>query len=46
MSNRFYEVGWDMEHLLNVNSEILSILVVILLQVWLFLACPPPMVLI
>jgi hypothetical protein len=36
MSNRFYEVGWDMEHLLNVNSEILNILVVALLQ------GPPP----
>jgi hypothetical protein len=32
MSNRFYEVGWDVEHLLNVNSEILSVLVVALLQ--------------
>jgi hypothetical protein len=32
MSNRFYEIGWDVEHLLNVNSEILSVLVVALLQ--------------
>jgi hypothetical protein len=32
MSNRFYEVGWDVEHLLNVISEILSVLVVVLLQ--------------
>jgi hypothetical protein len=32
MSNRFYEVGWDMEHLLNVISEILSALVVVLLH--------------
>jgi hypothetical protein len=32
MSNRFYEVAWDVEHLLNVNSEILSVLVVALLQ--------------
>jgi hypothetical protein len=31
MSNRFYEVGCDMEHLLNVNSRILSVLVVVLL---------------
>jgi hypothetical protein len=44
MSNRFYEVGWDMEHLWNVNSGILSILVVVLLKVWLSLhlhALPP-----
>jgi hypothetical protein len=40
MSNRLYEVGWDMEHLLNVNSGILSVLVVVLLQVWLSLVCP------
>jgi hypothetical protein len=32
MSNRFYEVGWDMEHLLNVISEILSAIVVVLLH--------------
>jgi hypothetical protein len=32
MSNRFYEVGWDVEHLLNVVSEILDALVVILLH--------------
>jgi len=32
MSNRFYEVGWDVEHLLNVFSEILGALVVILLH--------------
>jgi hypothetical protein len=31
MSNRFYEVGCDVEHLLNVNSGILSVLVVVLL---------------
>jgi hypothetical protein len=30
MSNRFYEVGWDVEHLLKVVSEILSVLVVAL----------------
>jgi hypothetical protein len=30
MSNRFYEVGWDVEHLSNVISEILSVLVVVL----------------
>jgi hypothetical protein len=32
MSNRFYEVGWNVEYLLNVNYEILSVLVVALLQ--------------
>jgi len=32
MSNRFYEVGWDVEHLLKVFSEILGALVVILLH--------------
>jgi hypothetical protein len=32
MSIRFYEVGWDVEHLLNVISEILGALVVILLH--------------
>jgi hypothetical protein len=32
MSNMFYEVGWDVEHLLNVISEILGALVVALLQ--------------
>jgi hypothetical protein len=32
MSNRFYEVGWDVEHLLNVISKILSALVVVLLH--------------
>jgi hypothetical protein len=32
MSNRLYEVGWDVEHLLNVISEILGALVVILLH--------------
>jgi hypothetical protein len=32
MSNRFYEVGWDVEHLLNVISEILGALVVVLLH--------------
>jgi hypothetical protein len=32
MSIRFYEVGWDMEHLLNVISEILGALVVVLLH--------------
>jgi hypothetical protein len=32
MSNRFYEVAWDVEHLLNVVSEILGALVVILLH--------------
>jgi hypothetical protein len=32
MSNRFYKVGWDMEHLLNVVSEILDALVVVLLH--------------
>jgi hypothetical protein len=32
MSNRFYEVGWDVEHLLNVISEILDALEVILLH--------------
>jgi hypothetical protein len=32
MSNRFYEVGWDVEHLLNAIFEILSALVVILLH--------------
>jgi hypothetical protein len=32
MSNRFYEVGWDVEHLLNVVSEILGALVVVLLH--------------
>jgi hypothetical protein len=32
MSNRFYEVGWDMEHMLNVISKILGALVVALLQ--------------
>jgi hypothetical protein len=31
ISNRFYEVGWDVEHLLNVVSEILGALVVVLL---------------
>jgi hypothetical protein len=30
MSNRFYEVGWDVEHLLKVNSEILSVPIVAL----------------
>jgi hypothetical protein len=32
MSNRFYEVGWDVEHLLKVVSEILGALVVVLLH--------------
>jgi hypothetical protein len=32
MSNRFYEVGWDVEHLLNVVSEIFGALVVVLLH--------------
>jgi hypothetical protein len=32
MSNRFYEVGWVVEHLLNVIFEILGALVVALLQ--------------
>jgi hypothetical protein len=32
MSNRFYEVGWDVEHLLNVISEIFGAFVVILLH--------------
>jgi hypothetical protein len=32
MSNRFYEVGWDVEHLLIVISEILDALVVVLLH--------------
>jgi hypothetical protein len=32
MSNRFYKVGWDVEHLLNVISKILGALVVILLH--------------
>jgi hypothetical protein len=32
MSIRFYEVGWDVEHLLKVISEILGALVVILLH--------------
>jgi hypothetical protein len=32
MPNRIYEVGWDVEHLLNVVSEILGALVVILLH--------------
>jgi hypothetical protein len=32
MSNRFYKVGWDVEHLLNVFSETLGALVVILLH--------------
>jgi hypothetical protein len=32
MSNRFYEIGWDMEHLLNVISEIIDALVVVLLH--------------
>jgi hypothetical protein len=32
MSNRFYEVGWDVEHLLIVISEILGALVVVLLH--------------
>jgi hypothetical protein len=32
MSNRFYEVGWDVEHLLNVVSEILGALVAVLLH--------------
>jgi transcriptional regulator of heat shock response len=32
MSNRSYEVGWDVEHLLNVISEILGALVVVLLH--------------
>jgi hypothetical protein len=32
MSNRFYEVGWDVEHLLNVISKILGALVIALLQ--------------
>jgi hypothetical protein len=29
MSNRFYEVGWDVEHLLKVVSKILGALVVV-----------------
>jgi hypothetical protein len=32
MSNRFYEVGWDVEHLLNVISKILCAHVIALLQ--------------
>jgi hypothetical protein len=32
MSIRFYEVGWDVEHLLNVISEIIGALVVVLLH--------------
>jgi hypothetical protein len=32
MSIRFYEVGWDVEHLLNVISEILGALVDVLLH--------------
>jgi hypothetical protein len=32
MSNRFYGVGWDVEHLLNVVSEILGALIVVLLH--------------
>jgi hypothetical protein len=32
MSNRFYKVGWDVEHLLNVISEILGALVAVLLH--------------
>jgi hypothetical protein len=32
MSNRFYEVGWDVEHLLNVISEILGTHEVVLLH--------------
>jgi hypothetical protein len=32
MSNRFYKVGWDVEHLLNVVFEIVGALVVILLD--------------
>jgi hypothetical protein len=32
MSNRFYKVGWDVEHMLNVIFEILSASVVILLH--------------
>jgi hypothetical protein len=32
MSNRFYEVGWDVEHLLKVVSKILGALVVVLLH--------------
>jgi hypothetical protein len=32
MYNRFYEVGWDVEHLLNVVSEILGALIVVLLD--------------
>jgi hypothetical protein len=32
MSNRFYEVGWDVEHLLNVISKIIGALVVVLLR--------------
>jgi hypothetical protein len=32
MSNRFYEVGRDVEHLLNAVSEILGALVVVLLH--------------
>jgi hypothetical protein len=32
MPNRIYEVGWDVEHLLNVISEILGALVVVLLH--------------
>jgi hypothetical protein len=31
MSNRFYEIRWDVEHLLNVISEILGAIVVALL---------------
>jgi hypothetical protein len=32
MSIRFYEVGWDVEHLLKVISEIIGALVVVLLH--------------
>jgi hypothetical protein len=32
MFNRFYEVGWDVEHMLNVISKILGALVVVLLH--------------
>jgi hypothetical protein len=32
MSNRFYEVWWDVEHLLKVVSEILGALVIVLLH--------------
>jgi hypothetical protein len=32
MPNRIYEVGWDVEHLLNVISKIIGALVVVLLH--------------